>query len=388
MATVTGYPGSFRKMEKRELTTEEWKAEKRKKKAHMVAMQALPYEVKIKRAELRAREYIEKLDDMELNAHVSVGGLDSIVLLLFLRHIGIDVPAISVSALEDKSIQRIHRELGVISIPPGKPKVQILQEYGFPVISKKIAGRIDTLQRPTEKNKTVRHAIITGECGAQGHYAKNSRMKLPQKWLELFAGYENETENVNYKIAPFKVSNKCCLYMKEQPCDRWAKEHKSRPYLGLMASEGGQREEALTEHGCNYFGKGVIRSAPFAPFLRQDLLQLALDLKAPVPEIYGTIERRPDGTLYTTGAQRTGCSMCGFGVHMETRPHRFDQLRVRNQKEWEFWMYRCCTDPETGEKFGWGRVLDYIGVEWENVPDGVDLPGQIDFFTGGFISQN
>ena len=64
-------------------------------------------------------------------------------------------------------------------------------------------------------------------------------MKLPQKWLELFAGYENETENVNYKIAPFKVSNKCCLYMKEQPCDKWAKEHKSRPYLGLMASEGG-----------------------------------------------------------------------------------------------------------------------------------------------------
>ena len=388
MATVTGYPGSFRKMEKRELTTEEWKAEKRKKKAHMVAMQALPYEVKIKRAELRAREYIEKLDDMELNAHVSVGGLDSIVLLLFLRHIGIDVPAISVSALEDKSIQRIHRELGVISIPPGKPKGQILQEYGFPVISKKIAGRIDTLQRPTEKNKTVRHAIITGECGAQGHYAKNSHMKLPQKWLELFAGYENETENVNYKIAPFKVSNKCCLYMKEQPCDRWAKEHKSRPYLGLMASEGGQREEALTEHGCNYFGKGVIRSAPFAPFLRQDLLQLALDLKAPVPEIYGTIERRPDGTLYTTGAQRTGCSMCGFGVHMETRPHRFDRLRVRNPKEWEFWMYRCCTDPETGEKFGWGRVLDYIGVEWENVPDGVDLFGQMDLFTDGFISQN
>lgn len=388
MATVTGYPGSFRKMEKRELTTEEWKAEKRKKKAHMVSMQALPYEVKIKRAELRAREYIEKLDDMELNAHVSVGGLDSIVLLLFLRHIGIDVPAISVSALEDKSIQRIHRELGVISIPPGKPKVQILQEYGFPVISKKIAGRIDTLQRPTEKNKTVRHAIITGECGAQGHYAKNSRMKLPQKWLELFAGYENETENVNYKIAPFKVSNKCCLYMKEQPCDRWAKEHKSRPYLGLMASEGGHREEALTEHGCNYFGKGVIRSAPFAPFLRQDLLQLALDLKAPVPEIYGTIERRPDGTLYTTGAQRTGCSMCGFGVHMETRPHRFDRLRVRNPKEWEFWMYRCCTDPETGEKFGWGRVLDYIGVEWENIPDGVDLPGQMNFFTGGFISRD
>ena len=30
-------------------------------------------------------------------------------------------------------------------------------------------------------------------------------MKLAQKWLELFAGYENENEGVNYKIAPFKA---------------------------------------------------------------------------------------------------------------------------------------------------------------------------------------
>lgn len=352
----------------KELTTEEWKAEKKKKKAQMTAMQRLPYEVKVKRAELRAREFVEKLDDMGMNAHVSVGGLDSITLLLFLRSVGLDLPAVSVSALEDQSIKRVHKELGVVSIPPGKSKVKILNEYGFPVISKKIAGRIDTLQHPTDKNRTVRHAIITGECGAQGHYAKNSRMKLPKKWLELFAGYENENEGVNYQIAPFKVSNKCCLYMKEQPCERWAKEHNSRPFLGLMASEGGQREESLIEHGCNYFGKTVIRSAPFAPFLRQDLLQLALDLKVPVPEIYGEIRHKPDGTLYTTGAQRTGCSMCGFGIHLEKRPHRFDQLRKRNPKEWEFYMYRCCTDPETGEKFGWGRVLDYIGVGWEDIP--------------------
>lgn len=349
-----------------ELSAQEWKEEKRKRKAKMTAMQALPYDVKVKRAEIRAFEYIEKLDDMGLKAHVSVGGLDSITLLVFLRKIGIDVPAISVSSLEDKSIQRIHKELGVVSIPPGKSKVEVLKEFGFPVISKRIAGKIDTLQHPTDKNKTVRHAIITGECGAQGHFAKNSRMKLPQKWLELFAGYENENEGVNFKIAPFLVSNKCCQYMKEEPCDKWAKNNNSRPFLGLMASEGGQREEALVDHGCNYFGKTVIRSAPFAPFLRQDLLQLAIDLDVPIPEIYGSIAKKDDGTLYTTKAQRTGCSMCGFGIHIEKRPHRFDQLRQRNYKEWEFWMYKCCTDPETGEKFGWGRVLDYIGVPWED----------------------
>lgn len=166
-------------MEKKELTTEEWRAEKKKKKAQMAAMQALPYEVKLKRAELRAHEFIRELDTRGLAAHVSVGGLDSIVLLLFLRSIGIDVPAISVSSLEDKSIQRVHKALGVETIKPG-------------------------------------------------------------------------------------------------------------------------------------------------------------------------------------------------------RPHRFDQLRQRNPKEWEFWMYRCCTDQKTGEKFGWGRVLDYIGVGWEDVPDAIDIRGQME----------
>lgn len=57
----------------------------------------------------------------------------------------------------------------------------------------------------------------------------------------------------------------------------------------------------------------------------------------------------------TGSGKRTGCSMCGFGIHMEKRPHRFDLLRERNEKEWKFWMY----------DIGWGHVLDYIGVEWE-----------------------
>ncbi len=347
---------------------EQWKKEKKEQKQRFTAMQNLPYKVKVKRAEQRVYEFLDEMDKRGCNAHVSVGGLDSITLLLFIRHLGIDIPAISVSGVEDKSIQRIHKSLGVERIKSYKSKVEILNEVGFPVISKRIAGKIDLLQHPTENNKTVRHAIITGECGEQGHFAKNSRMQLPQKWLRLFAGMANKEYGTHYLQAPFLVSNKCCYYLKEKPCDDWAREHNSWPFLGMMASEGGQREEALIEHGCNYYGKTVMRSAPFAPFQRQDILQLALDLDVPVPEIYGRIERKEDGTLYTTEAQRTGCSMCGFGIHLEKRPHRFDRLRERNPAEWEFWMYKCVTDPETGEKFGWGRVLNWIGVEWEDHP--------------------
>lgn len=354
--------------------------------ANFMVKQKQPYEWKKKYAEIRAKEFIKECDKRELNCHVSVGGLDSITLYLFLKSIGINIPGVSVSYLEDKSIQEVHKQLGIIRIKSAKKadgsfwnKTQILQEFGFPVLSKEIASKIEHLQAPTEKNKTVRHAIITGETGAYGGWRKGSKMKLAQKWLELFAGYENENENVHYQIAPFKVSSKCCYYLKEKSSADWAKEHNSVPFLGLMASEGGRREKSLMINGCNYFGKSTIRSAPFAIFNRQDILQLALELEVPIPTIYGEIKRKANGTLYTTKAQRTGCSMCGFGIQLEKRPHRFDRLRENNHKEWRYWMYECCTD-EKGEKYGWGRVLDYIGIGWEDIPNenGV-LDGQISF---------
>ena len=206
------------------------------------------YGRKVAHAREIAEFFVQECEKRGLNCHVSVGGLDSITLLLFLRDIGIDVPAVSVSSLEDVSIQRVHKQLGVERLKPalrsdGKPwtKAQILQEFGFPVLSKEKANKIYLLQNPTPDNATVRHAIITGETGEYGGNRTNSRMKLPQKWLNLFGGYENENEGVEYQKPNFLVSDKCCYYLKEKPCNDWAKEHNSVPFLGLMASEGGRR---------------------------------------------------------------------------------------------------------------------------------------------------
>lgn len=379
-----------------------WRKAKQDMKRNFTELQALPYEEKLERQKEKAWEFYEEMEKRGHNCHVSVGGLDSITLFIWLHSIGIHVPAISVSAVEDKGNQRVHKALGIEMVKSYKTKVEVLNECGFPVISKRIAGKIDLLQHPTEDNKTVRHAIITGECGEQGHFAKNSRMKLPQKWLQKFGGYENENEGVHYDKPDFFVSNDCCYWLKEKPCDDWAKNHNSYPYLGMMASEGGQREEALVEHGCNYYGKTVMRSAPFAIFVRNDILRLALEmdkwyhenielfeklyyqqpysknkdgniipyepLETIIPTAYGEIAQHENGDYYTTRAQRTGCSMCGFGIHLEERPHRFDRLRVDNPLEWEYWMYKCVTNQQTGEKYGWGKVLDYIGVGWEDVP--------------------
>lgn len=319
---------------------------------------SLPYEAKIAHAKRRAEEFYHEICDVRgANVHVSVGGLDSITLYIFLNEVcHLDVPGISVSVLEDRTVQAVHKKLGLTMLKPYKSKVDVIKEFGYPILSKEIAAKIELLQNPSEKNKTVRHAIITGETGEYGGNRKNSRMKMSQKWLEKFGGYENETEGVNYQIPDFKVSSKCCYYLKEKPADDWARGHNSFPYLGLMASEGGRRQKSLMLNGCNYYGKTTTRSCPFAVFNRQDILRLALELNVPVPEIYGTIERDEKGQLYTTKAQRAGCSMCGFGIQLEKRPQRFDRLRETNPKEWEFWMYTM----------GWGRVLDYLGIPWED----------------------
>ena len=374
---------------------------------HKIAMfkvkQQQDYSFKKKYARIRAWEFYNhpEIDGM---AYVAVGGLDSITLHVFLRSIGIDVPAISVSSLEDKSIQRVHKALGVIALPPAKRedgrywnKREVIRQFGFPIISKETANKIALLQHPSPDNATVRHAIITGETGEYGGFRTGTRMQLARKWLELFGGPENEREGTHYKTAPFLVSDKCCYYLKEKPCNDYAKESGRYPYMGLMASEGGRRQKALMLNGCNYISPGTKRSAPFAIFNRQDILTLALEMEdyyhahwrdfgeaeieTIIPAIYGEIVRDADGTLRTTKAQRTGCSMCGFGIHMEGRPHRIDLLRESKPKEWEFWMKHIYQD-EDGKWWGFGDVLDYIGVGWEDDPHG-DLDGQIGLFGGG-----
>ena len=358
----------------------EWLKERR---AEIAQYMSMPYEAKVGLAETRIWEWYDTARKNEKNVHVSVGGLDSITLFLLVRRtLGMDIPGVSVSALEDVTIQEVHKQIGVTRIPPGKSMARVINEFGFPVISKAKASKIENLQT-RKAEQTFIHAIMTGDMGAQGHFQHSDKIKLPDKYIELFGGlYQEHRPDLKCQIAPFKVSSRCCYWMKELPADRWAEEHNSWPYLGLMIIEGGQRELGLVKNKCNYVGKTTARSCPLSYFTRNDLLQLALDLNVPVPGIYGEIVREPDGSLRTTGAQRTGCMMCGFGIHIEKRPHRFDRLRETNPKAWDYWMRHCVKDPNTGEEYGWGRVLDYIGVGWENDPY-TDLVGQYSMFEDG-----
>src|SRR5699024_3188663 len=97
---------------------------------------------------------------------------------------------------------------------------------------------------------------------------------------QRFGGADPEGKALGYAEADFRVSDKCCYYLKEKPCDDYHRETGRWPYMGLMASEGGRREQALAVNGCNYISDKAKRSCPFATFLRQDSLTLAQEMDA------------------------------------------------------------------------------------------------------------
>ena len=58
----------------------------KQKIASFMQKEKQPYEFKRKYAQIRAEEFATECDRRELNYHVSVGGLDSIILYLFLPY--------------------------------------------------------------------------------------------------------------------------------------------------------------------------------------------------------------------------------------------------------------------------------------------------------------
>lgn len=95
--------------------------------------QQQPYEFKVAYAESRVWEFIRECGKRDLDCHISVGGLDSITLCYFIKSLKLDLPMVSASSLEDKSIQEIHKQLGVIN-------VEYLLKSGYYPIEERVSG--------------------------------------------------------------------------------------------------------------------------------------------------------------------------------------------------------------------------------------------------------
>jgi len=285
--------------------------------------QSVPLNGKINMSRRRIETWYKKYNGKVYVAFS--GGKDSTVLLHLVRSIYPDVEAIFIdTGLEYPEIRDFVAQFDNVKVlRPKIPFNQVIDTYGYPVISKKVARQIRDLQNPTDKNKATRKLYFEG-------IKKAKSFKLPKKWRFL----------IN---APFKISERCCDVMKKEPFRRYEKESGNKPYIGIMASDSNQREAGYLRTGCNNFKKGI--SNPIAFWTEQDIWDYIKEFKLPYCSIYDT------------GVKRTGCMFCMFGVHLEKQPNRFQLMKKTHPQPYKYCIY----------KLGIGKILDFIGVEYKSI---------------------
>ena len=292
--------------------------------ADLTAMQSWPLSRKIQVTQTRIIEWYIK---NEGRVYVSFsGGKDSTVLLDLARRIYPDIPAVFVdTGLEYPEIREFVKSIdGVTWLRPKMNFRKVIETYGYPVGSKRVASNIEYGRKAKERGdiEMWEHYI----CGKRVNKRTGeiyTYMPLPQFLEKLY--------NSN-----IKVSSRCCYVMKEQPLNDYAKET-----------------------GCNNFGGNAPKSKPLSFWTEQDVLEYISTYNLPYAKVYGEIKHNADGKWYTTGAARTGCMFCMFGVQCEKTPNRFQRMRVTHPKQ-----YAYCMKPTADGGLGIAEVLDYIGVEY------------------------
>ena len=152
--------------------------------------------------------------------------------------------------------------------------------------------------------------------------------------------------------APFEISDLCCDIMKKKPAHDYEKKTGRKPIIATMASESVMRTQKWLQDGCNAFNVTRPHSNPMSFWTEQDVLLYIKENNLPICSVYGDVvtdyeamgqcenqmsfadfgifdKERP--LLKTTGCQRTGCVLCGFGCHLE-KESRFLRLKETHPK--------------------------------------------------------
>lgn len=303
----------------------------------------------------RIREWYEHYDG---DVYVSFsGGKDSTVLKHIIDSMYNDVPALFVNTgLEYPEIQRFVKEVkdgkypcfntDVVIMRPEMRFDEVIKKYGYPVISKEISQKIHEGRVATKNGKPDNYATRQFNGTYLSRNGKTYHSVTKYKWL-----YESD----------IPISHMCCDVMKKRTAHKYERETNRRPFIGTMASESQLRKHAWVMNGCNAFNAKVPKSTPLSFWTEQDVFEYIIRFNVPYCQIYGDIVAdEKTGKRKCTGADRTGCMFCMFGVHLEKEPNRFQRMKVTHPNQ-----YNYCMKPVSEGGLGLQEVLTKLGVPYE-----------------------
>lgn len=314
-------------------------------------LQSLPLDVKIMKSKQRIKEWYNYWNG---NVYVSIsGGKDSQVLAHLVKSVYPDVPLVFVNTgLEYKGVREKGKELADYVLLPSLDFVNVIKNYGYPIISKEVALYVNQLQQPhTEKNDKTYNLRM---YGIRSDGVKVATGKLPECYKFLID-------------APFKISNQCCDIMKKKPLHKFDAIYDVKPIIGTMAVESRQRQKMWCQTGCNAFEKNKPSSTPIAFWTEQDIYQYIINNNLKIAPEYGDIVKKDE--IYTlTGVKRTGCVFCMFGITNDTE--RF--LKLKND---DIQLYNYVMN---GGKFDDnGKWVPYNGLGYKFVIDWLNEYGNL-----------
>jgi 3'-phosphoadenosine 5'-phosphosulfate sulfotransferase (PAPS reductase)/FAD synthetase len=265
------------------------------------------------------------------------GDKDSSVMVdIIRRFVDKNLPAVFCNTGNEypEVVKFVRQTDNVTVIRPEIQVKQIIEKYGFPLISK-------------EQSQYIRQARHTGSDKLRNirlHGSINGIGKIAKRWKFLID-------------APFDVSEQCCTFLKKKPFDKFRRETGLFPIIGTMAGESRLRLQKWLKHGCNSFETNMIASYPLSIWTENDIWAYIRKFNLPFSHIYDL------------GLRRTGCMVCGFGCHIKG-DRRFYFLKEHNHRIYEHFM------KMENSRVSYREALQYCGIDF---PDSRNRQLQIQF---------
>lgn len=244
------------------------------------------------------------------------GGKDSCVLsaLIDLALPGNKIPrvyantGIELNMVRDFVMRKQWTDERIEIIKPAVPIKKMLEQEGYPFKSKTHSREVRLYQRDGYEN----HKGLRVYIGIEPDKKWSSQNTCPKKLQYQFTD-ENK----------LKISDMCCVRLKEEPLKKWQKEH-DRPIaiIGIMREEGGRRSGAQC---LAFMGNKLHAFQPLAVVSKDWEDWFIEEYKVEIPTLY----YEPFNFI------RTGCKGCPFSVNLQAELEVLERYFPKERQQCE-----------------------------------------------------